>query len=64
MDLADCVIVLWTRVSIKSEWVRIEAAEGLKRKNMIPIIIDDEIEPHCNFACAPSAIVGQTEGFE
>ena len=49
MDIADCVIVLWSKSSVESEWVRIEAAEGLKRKILIPIIIDDGVDPPLQF---------------
>jgi len=49
MDIADCVIVLWSNRSVESEWVRIEAAEGQKRKILIPIIIDDGVDPPLQF---------------
>lgn len=38
---ANCVIVLWSEHSIKSEWVHIEAAEGKERNILIPIKIAD-----------------------
>jgi tetratricopeptide (TPR) repeat protein len=49
MGIADCIIVLWSKSSVDSEWVRIEAAEGLKRKILIPIIIDDKVDPPLQF---------------
>lgn len=36
-----CVVVLWSRHSIDSEWVKVEAAEGKKRNILIPVRIDD-----------------------
>jgi len=49
MEVAECVIVLWSKRSGESEWVRIEAAEGLQRKILIPIVIDDEVDPPLQF---------------
>ena len=41
LDLAKCVIVLWSRVSIDSPWVLNEAAEGAARQILIPVRIED-----------------------
>ncbi|NIM11020.1 MAG: TIR domain-containing protein [Candidatus Aminicenantes bacterium] len=41
LDAAKCIIVLWSKDSVTSEWVKAEAAEGKKRKILIPILIDD-----------------------
>ncbi len=38
---AKCVIVLWSRGSVLSDWVKEEAAEGLQRRILIPGLIDD-----------------------
>ena len=32
LNAAECIIVLWSRISVKSRWVRIEAAEGRVRR--------------------------------
>jgi hypothetical protein len=37
---AKCVIVLWSAVSITSEWVRNEASEGKRRGILVPVFID------------------------
>jgi formylglycine-generating enzyme required for sulfatase activity len=37
---ARCVIVLWTRDSVKSDWVRTEAEEGKRRGILVPILLD------------------------
>ena len=42
---SKCVIVLWTKHSIVSEWVHIEAAEGKNRNILIPILLEDVIIP-------------------
>ncbi|MCH9669954.1 MAG: toll/interleukin-1 receptor domain-containing protein [Gammaproteobacteria bacterium] len=45
LSRARCVIVLWSSASISSRWVRAEAAEGLRRKCLIPIFIEDVRPP-------------------
>jgi hypothetical protein len=41
IDVAKCVIVIWSHGSIKSDWVQNEAAEGARRKILVPALIDD-----------------------
>src|SRR6266852_349157 len=41
LDTAKCVIVLWSRFSVASDWVKEEAAEGARRKVLVPALIDD-----------------------
>jgi hypothetical protein len=42
---AAVVIVIWTRNSVDSHWVRAEATHGLDHRKLIPLIIDDVIPP-------------------
>jgi formylglycine-generating enzyme required for sulfatase activity len=37
---ARCVIVVWTKDSVKSHWVRAEAAEALDQHKLIPVLFD------------------------
>ena len=37
---AKCVVVLWSGVSVKSEWVRNEATEGRRREILVPAFLD------------------------
>jgi hypothetical protein len=37
---ARCVIVLWSRSSVTSEWVRNEASEGKRRGILVPVFLD------------------------
>jgi len=37
---ARCVIVLWSRDSIESDWVRTEADNGKKREILVPVLLD------------------------
>jgi hypothetical protein len=38
---SKCVIVLWSKSSVTSDWVRSEAEEGRNRGILIPVIIED-----------------------
>jgi hypothetical protein len=42
---AKCVIVVWSKNSIYSQWVKTEARFGLKKKKLIPVLIDDVLIP-------------------
>jgi hypothetical protein len=42
---ARCVVVVWSRASVASSWVREEADEGRKRGVLIPVLIDDVSPP-------------------
>lgn len=42
---AKCVLVLWSNDSIKSDWVQNEASEGVRRKILVPALIDDVTIP-------------------
>jgi len=37
---AKCVIVLWSRTSVASEWVRSEASEGKRRGILVPALLE------------------------
>lgn len=45
LDAAKCMVVLWSKESVKSEWVRTEASEGKRRKILIPVLIEDVTPP-------------------
>ena len=45
LEEARCVVVLWSRESVESDWVQTEAAEGQKRKILIPALLDDVAIP-------------------
>ena len=38
---AKCVIVLWSKESVESEWVRNEAREAARREVLVPVSIDN-----------------------
>ena len=41
LDSARCVVVLWSKASAASDWVLEEASEGLRRKILVPALIED-----------------------
>jgi hypothetical protein len=45
LDGAYCVVVLWSSASIESDWVLNEAAEGARRKILVPVLIQDVRPP-------------------
>jgi TIR domain-containing protein len=45
IDEAKCVVVVWSHLSIQSDWVITEAEEGKDRQVLIPVLIDDVKAP-------------------
>lgn len=41
LDAARCVVVVWTKTSAASDWVKTEAAEGARRHVLLPVFLDD-----------------------
>ena len=41
LDAARCVVVVWTNASIASDWVKTEAAEGARRRVLLPVFMDN-----------------------
>jgi ketosteroid isomerase-like protein/TolB-like protein len=41
LDEARCVVVLWSKNSVDSNWVKTEAAEAADRDILVPALIDD-----------------------
>ncbi|AWW75611.1 hypothetical protein CD351_14330 [Erythrobacter sp. KY5] len=45
LEGADCVVVLWTRLSVDSSWVRDEAQRGRERGCLVPVTLDGTMSP-------------------
>jgi cellulose biosynthesis protein BcsQ len=45
LDAADVVLVFWSQRSVSSAWVQEEAAEGLRRGILLPVLLDDANPP-------------------
>ena len=41
LDAARCVVVLWSKASVASTWVKTEAAEAMRRKILVPVLIEE-----------------------
>ena len=58
---ARCVVVVWSRDSVGSSWVREEADEGRKRGVLIPVLID-EVSPPLGFGRIQAAPMIEWDG--
>jgi hypothetical protein len=45
LDAAKCIIVLWSKTSVSSDWVKEEAQRGAARKVLVPIFIEQVAPP-------------------
>jgi TolB-like protein/Tfp pilus assembly protein PilF len=45
LDKADAVVVLWSKYSVESDWVRDEAAQGRDRQRLVPLSLDGTVPP-------------------
>ena len=45
LETADAVVVLWSRNSVNSDWVRDEAAQGRERHRLVPLSLDGTHPP-------------------
>jgi len=41
LDSAKCVVVVWSKTSIDSDWVKNEAAAAVERKALVPVMIEN-----------------------
>lgn len=48
IDSASCVVVAWSKESVQSRWVRIEANVGQERGALIPVLLD-RVDPPLSF---------------
>ena len=45
LDSASAVVLVWSKNSIESDWVRNEAQEGFDRGVLVPVVVDDVRQP-------------------
>lgn len=45
LDLARCVLVVWSKTSVESDWVLSEASAGLTQKKLVSVRIDNVLPP-------------------
>jgi len=41
LNAATCVIVLWSKISVESRWVRAQAGDALNKGRLIPVLLED-----------------------
>ncbi len=41
LNAAKCVLVLWSKASVSSQWVKNEASDGLERNILVPALIEE-----------------------
>jgi hypothetical protein len=58
---AKAVVVLWTRASVESQWVREEADHGRQRENLVPLLMD-EVTPPMGFGRVQAAKLAHWSG--
>jgi len=49
LDRAKCVVVLWSKRSVESRWVRSEAAKAVERGALVPVRIDTDADVPLEF---------------
>jgi hypothetical protein len=45
LDSSNVVVVLWSKASVRSDWILAEAEEGLRRGVLIPVLLDETSPP-------------------
>lgn len=45
LNEATCAVVIWSKNSVDSMWVRAEANEAMAQKKLVPVLIDDSQPP-------------------
>ena len=58
LSQARCVIVIWSEASVRSEWVKTEAAEAAARRILVPILADGSRIP-LEFRRLQAAVIDQ-----
>lgn len=62
LDASRCVVVLWSKASTASNWVKTEAAEAMRRKALIPALIDAEVKIPLEFRRLQAADLARWNG--
>jgi hypothetical protein len=59
---ARCVVVLWSKASAASTWVKNEASEAVSKKALIPAVIEDEVKIPFEFRRVQAADLSRWQG--
>ncbi|MEO5862613.1 MAG: toll/interleukin-1 receptor domain-containing protein [Burkholderiales bacterium] len=52
---AKCVVVLWTKHSVDSRWVRAEASDGVGREMLLPVVLERDLKLPLQFKMLQAA---------
>jgi hypothetical protein len=63
LDTADCVLVLWSKISVASRWVREEAERSAARGCLIPVLVE-RVDPPFGFGRIHAADLSAWHGDE
>ena len=61
LNECDVVVVVWTRNSVGSPWVRSEAQEGISRNILVPVSLDDARPPMAFRSFETAQLIGWPE---
>jgi hypothetical protein len=61
IEAAKAIVVLWTKASVESQWVREEADVGRQRDALVPLLMDD-VSPPLGFGRVQAAHLQNWEG--
>jgi TIR domain len=62
LDSARCVVVLWSKQSALSDWVKAEAAEGARRGILVPVLLENELKIPLEFRRIQAANLSDWRG--
>ncbi|MEO8081022.1 MAG: toll/interleukin-1 receptor domain-containing protein, partial [Caldimonas sp.] len=62
LDAAKCVVVLWSKASTASSWVKTEAAEAMRRKALIPAMLSADVKIPLEFRRLQAANLAHWRG--
>ncbi|MGD2153958.1 MAG: toll/interleukin-1 receptor domain-containing protein [Gemmatimonadales bacterium] len=62
LEAARCVVVLWSRAAVASDWVREEASEGKRRGILVPVLIESEVKVPLGFRRIQAADLADWDG--
>src|SRR4029453_689346 len=55
LQSARCVVVVWSKVSVQSDWVRTEAEAARQRQILVPVLIDPGVHIPLAFSLIQAA---------
>lgn len=62
IEAAKCMIVIWSRSGVASDWVREEAQEGKRRAILVPVLIEEKITIPLGFRRIQAANLAEWDG--